>query len=120
MCVCRDRVQPLLQSLCSGVLEDELEAAASGLLAAGAHVRAAALAALPHVPTLAEGVAPPDDIIVLLHLACHDVSETNVLMAQELWHKVRGTGKAGKGRPGAVEFITETSCRVSLKELFDW
>jgi hypothetical protein len=66
-------------------MDTDLPAAASGLLAAGAHVRAAALGALPAVPTLAEGLSPGDDIVVTLAVALHDVSEANAAAAQQLW-----------------------------------
>ncbi len=48
---------PLLRSLCAGVgaAPDDLAAAVSGLTAPAAHVRGAALAALPAVPLLGEG-----------------------------------------------------------------
>jgi hypothetical protein len=78
-------VQPLLRTLCTGVMDTDLPAAASGLLAGAAHVRAAALGALPAVPTLAEGLSPADDIVVTLAVALHDVSEANAAAAQQLW-----------------------------------
>jgi hypothetical protein len=88
-CACRDRVQPLLRSLCSGVSDPELVPAVSGLLAGSAAVRATALSALPHVPTLAEGVAPESaEVTAVLALARHDVNEDNAAAADTLWQQV--------------------------------
>ncbi|KAF8055816.1 hypothetical protein HT031_006591 [Scenedesmus sp. PABB004] len=82
----RDRVAPLLRSLCAGVGEPELMPAVSGLLAGSPAVRACALAALPSVPTLAEGVQPESgEALAVLALARHDSDETNATAAQELW-----------------------------------
>lgn len=68
-------MQPLLDSLCAGVDEPELPAALGGLLAASAHVRSAALAALPSVPLLAAGGCPADaGIAAVLWLARFDAS----------------------------------------------
>jgi hypothetical protein len=94
----RDRVQPLLRSLCAGVSEAELVPAVSGLLSGSAAVRATALAALPHVPTLAEGVAPEsEEVTAVLALSRHDVNEDNAAAAEALWQQVRDThrGRAG-------------------------
>lgn len=87
--MCRERVAPLLRALCSGVHDDdELNAALDGLLCASAFVRAAALTALPSVPTLAEGLPPrhPDSIAVMF-IACNDVSTSNADAAFQLWQK---------------------------------
>lgn len=66
-------MQPLLGDLCAGVDGNELPAALGGLLAASAHVRAAALAALPSVPALAAGECPQDgSIATVLWLARFD------------------------------------------------
>ncbi|GIL73837.1 hypothetical protein Vretimale_5312 [Volvox reticuliferus] len=84
----RDRIIPLLRSLCGGCLEEGLPAATSGLIHPAPHVRAAALAALPAVPLLAEGQLPPgDDVTVaLLWLVRYDVaSEANADAAAALW-----------------------------------
>lgn len=71
----RDRVQPLLTDLCSGCAEADLPAALGGLLAAGAHVRAAALAALLSVPVLESGACPDDPrMSTTLWLAKFDAS----------------------------------------------
>lgn len=71
----RDRVQPLLTDLCSGCEEGDLQPALGGLLAAGAHVRAAALAALPLVPVLESGTCPDDPrVSTTLWLAKFDAS----------------------------------------------
>jgi hypothetical protein len=68
-------VQQLLNSLCAGAEADELPAAISGLLAASASVRAAALAALPSVPLLAAGDCPADAAVAaVLWLARFDAS----------------------------------------------
>ena len=57
--LCRGKVQPLLDDLCRGLRDGrELQAALEGLLAAQPHVRAAALEALPEVPSLAAGASP--------------------------------------------------------------
>jgi hypothetical protein len=89
----RDRVQPLLRSLCSGVSDPELVPAVSGLLAGSAAVRATALSALPHVPTLAEGVAPESaEVAAVLALARHDVNEDNAAAADALWQQVSFLG----------------------------
>ena len=65
----------LLNSLCAGAEADELPAAISGLLAASASVRAAALAALPSVPLLAAGKCPADAAVAaVLWLARFDAS----------------------------------------------
>lgn len=85
----RDRVQPLLRSLACGVTELELMPAVSGLLSGSAAVRATALTALPHVPTLAEGVAPESQgVVAVLALARHDVNEDNAAVADALWEQV--------------------------------
>ncbi|KXZ48792.1 hypothetical protein GPECTOR_25g376 [Gonium pectorale] len=84
----RDRIVPLLRSLCAGCLEDDLDAATSGLLHPAPAVRAAALAALPSVPALAEGMLPEADeaAAALLWLAAHDAgSEENASAASALW-----------------------------------
>jgi hypothetical protein len=87
---CRDRVQPLLRSLCSGVGEPELMAAVSGLLAGSAAVRASTLTALPHVPTLAEGLPPESgEVLAVMALARHDADEDNAAAAEALWTQVR-------------------------------
>ena len=52
---CREKVQPLLQSLCRGVSEQEVPAALQGLLANSAHTRFAALSALHLLPCLPTG-----------------------------------------------------------------
>ena len=52
---CREKVQPLLQSLCRGVSEQEVPAALRGLLANSAHTRFAALSALHLLPCLPTG-----------------------------------------------------------------
>jgi hypothetical protein len=91
-CICygRDRVQPLLRSLCCGVADPELVPAVSGLLSGSAAVRATALTALPHVPTLAEGVAPEsEEVVAVLALSRHDVNEDNAAAAETLWEQVR-------------------------------
>ena len=51
----RDKVGELLSQVCSGVDTDALLPALQGLLAAAAHVRAAAVVALLDVPAFAEG-----------------------------------------------------------------
>ena len=52
---CREKVQPLLQSLCRGVSEQEVPAALQGLLANSGHTRFAALSALHLLPCLSTG-----------------------------------------------------------------
>ena len=47
-------MQPLLESLCKGVTDQEVPAALQGLLAQSAHTRFAALTALPLLPCLSE------------------------------------------------------------------
>lgn len=85
----RDRVQALLRSLCCGVGDPELLSAVSGLLSGSAAVRAAALLALPAVPTLAEGVPPESvEVLTVLALAQHDVDEENAAAAHTLWQQV--------------------------------
>ena len=65
----------MLVELCEGVSNEELPAALSGLLADSAHVRAAALAALPSQPGLEAGQCPADDAVTaVLWLACNDPS----------------------------------------------
>lgn len=82
-------MQPLLHSLCCGVGDGELLSAVSGLLSGSAGVRAAALLALPAVPTLAEGVPPAsDDVLAVMALARHDADEDNAAAAQTLWDQV--------------------------------
>lgn len=94
-------MQPLLRSLCCGVGEPELVPAVSGLLAGSAAVRAAALAALPAVPTLAEGLAPESgEVLAVLALARHDVNEDNAAAAEALWEQV--CDKAEEGPAPAV------------------
>lgn len=51
----RDKVGELLSQVCSGVGQEEMTAALQGLLAAAAHVRAAAITAMLDVPAFAEG-----------------------------------------------------------------
>lgn len=49
-------------------------------------MRAAALEALPCVPSLGEGCAPEDiEEVVLLWLARHDPDEKNATAAMQLW-----------------------------------
>ena len=55
--VCREKIAELLSQVCSGVGNAELGAALQGLLAAPAHVRAAAVVALLDVPAFAEGTS---------------------------------------------------------------
>ena len=55
---CRDKVGELLSQVCSGVGTQEMSAALQGLLAAAAHVRAAAITAMLDVPAFAEGACP--------------------------------------------------------------
>lgn len=57
-CDCRENVGELLSQVCSGVGTEEMTAALQGLLAAAAHVRAAAIAAMLDVPAFAEGAHP--------------------------------------------------------------
>ena len=65
----------MLAELCSGVSDEELPAALSGLLADSALVRAAALAALPSQPSLEAGRCPTDDAVTaVLWLARNDPS----------------------------------------------
>lgn len=54
----RDKVGELLSQVCSGVGQEEMTAALQGLLAAAAHVRAAAITAMLDVPAFAEGAHP--------------------------------------------------------------
>ena len=56
MSECREKIGELLSQVCSGVGKEELPAALQGLLAAAAHVRAAAIVALLDVPAFAEGI----------------------------------------------------------------
>ena len=51
----REKVGELLSQVCSGVGQEEMAAALQGLLAAAAHVRAAAITAMLDVPAFAEG-----------------------------------------------------------------
>jgi len=81
-------VQPLLRSLCAGVFDTDLPAATAGLLAAAPHVRAAALLALPSVPSLGEGVPPEGEPLADLHTAKFDPSEANAEAATSLWEDV--------------------------------
>ena len=53
---CREKIGELLSQVCSGVGTEEVAAALQGLLAAPAHVRAAAIVALLDVPAFAEGI----------------------------------------------------------------
>ena len=55
---CRDKVGELVSQVCSGVGQEETAAALQGLLAAAAHVRAAAITAMLDVPAFAEGAHP--------------------------------------------------------------
>lgn len=78
--------------------DPELPAAVSGLLSGSAAVRATALAALPHVPTLAEGVPPESPgVTAVLALARHDVNEDNAAAAEALWEQVRARKGWGGG-----------------------
>lgn len=58
MRMCRDKVQPLLESLCRGVTDQEVPAALQGVLANSPRTRSAALSALPLLPCLSEGREP--------------------------------------------------------------
>ncbi|GBF89654.1 hypothetical protein Rsub_02372, partial [Raphidocelis subcapitata] len=104
-----DRLQPLLRSLCSGALEPELPAAAAGLLAAAPHVRAAALLALPSVPSLGEGLPPEGDPLAVLHIARFDPSEANAEAARALWDD------SGCALPegGAAWFVESVAARLA-------
>jgi hypothetical protein len=101
----RDRVQPLLRSLCAGATDAELPAATAGLLAPAAHVRAAALIALPHVPSLAEGVPPGGPPLATLHLARFDPSEANAEGAAALWDDAGCELPTGPGSAWFVEAL---------------
>ncbi|GAX75317.1 hypothetical protein CEUSTIGMA_g2762.t1 [Chlamydomonas eustigma] len=85
----RDRINPLLSVLCSGVEEEDIPAALTGLTSSHALVRSATLSALSSVPMFAEGMAPPGDLqCILLYMACSDVNEENKAAATELWEKI--------------------------------
>lgn len=82
----RDRIVPLLKQLCSGTTDEELPAAIAGAVAPQAHVRAAALAALPCVPLLGEGHPPPAvQQVAELYMARYDPAEDNQAPATALW-----------------------------------
>jgi hypothetical protein len=71
-------------------------AAVSGLLAGSAAVRASALSALPHVPTLAEGLAPDSgEVLAVMALARRDADEDNAAAAEAVWTQV-GWGWEGE------------------------
>lgn len=61
-------MQPLLESLCRGVSDQEVPAALQGLLAHSAHTRFAALTALPLLPCLAQSMSAL--LIILLDVQC--------------------------------------------------
>ncbi len=82
---------PLLRSLCGGTDVEDLPAVLAGLAEGSALVRAAALAALPSVPCVAEGCYPADiELIAPLHIAGHDVNEDNAAAAEAIWVQVGG------------------------------
>jgi hypothetical protein len=88
----------------------------SGLLSGSAAVRATALAALPHVPTLAEGVAPEsEEVTAVLALSRHDVNEDNAAAAEALWQQV-GDPQGHAGARGStslsVSEVPEQPCLV--------
>jgi hypothetical protein len=96
-------VQPLLRSLCCGVGEPELIAAVSGLLAGSAAVRASALSALPHVPTLAEGLPPESgEVLAVMALARRDTDEDNAAAAEALWKQVCAVGRGMARHAGTL------------------
>ena len=70
---CRDLVGELLSQVCSGVGQQEMAAALQGLLAAAAHVRAAAITAMLDVPAFAEGAYPTRFELVSSEMCLHDV-----------------------------------------------
>lgn len=85
---------PLLKQLHSGIMDDELPVALEGLGYGSSQVRAAALAALPSCPMLAEGVCPEDvGVAAALWVARHDVSEANAEAAARLWEMVSHVGR---------------------------
>ena len=86
----RDRILPLLKSLCSGATEEDLPAAVRGVVSEHASVRAAALSALSCVPLLGEGLPLPGaQQLVELYIARHDPHEENRGPAEQLWDQVR-------------------------------
>ena len=87
----RDRILPLLKSLCSGATEEDLPAAVQGVVSEHAAVRAAALSALSCVPLLGEGLPLPGvQQLVELYIARHDPHEENRGPAEQLWEQVSG------------------------------
>ena len=63
----------LLSQVCSGVGQEEMAAALQGLLAAAAHVRAAAITAMLDVPAFAEGAHPVHFVLVSNGMWVHAV-----------------------------------------------
>ena len=75
-CCCREKVGELLSQVCSGVGAEEMTAALQGLLAAAAHVRAAAIAAMLDVPAFAEGAHLAPLSTLCLHTLISGLSDT--------------------------------------------
>ncbi len=61
---CREKIQPLLESLCRGTTDEEVPAAIQGLLANSPHTRLTALSALRQLPCLSES----EEHLTLLNL----------------------------------------------------
>ena len=106
----RDRLPPLLASLCSGAAsEEDLSAAIHGLVARHAHVRAAASAALPLTPRLGEGLPPPGaQQLVEMYVARHDPHDPNVEPANTLWQSA-GCQLPGDYAPHIISLLTSSS-----------
>ncbi|KAG1666477.1 hypothetical protein FOA52_004859 [Chlamydomonas sp. UWO 241] len=82
----KDRIVPLLSSLCAGAGDPELPAAVAGVVSPHAHVRSAALSALSRVPSIGEGQPPAGEgELVELYMARFDAHDDNVPLANELW-----------------------------------
>lgn len=81
---CRETVGELLSQVCSGVEESQLKAALQGLLAAAAHVRAAATVALLDVPAFAESKLSVSSLIAPLPCPWSAASEQSNLQTEHL------------------------------------
>jgi hypothetical protein len=79
--------QALLCKCCAALsTEADVSAAAEGLLSSSKEVRAAALSALPCIPSLASALASPA-LLMRLFIAVHDSEEAVAQAAAELWQQ---------------------------------
>lgn len=96
--VMRERVQPLLCTLCASLSPDDgdaMSAALAGLRSARAATRGAALRALRDVPAIADGGARDEPTLCALWVARSDGEERNAAAALALWDLLGASLPAG-------------------------